>query len=339
MPNPIASSVLVLALAVAAPVAPAAKPGPVKFDFEADEAGKEPKGFELGRTGRGRPGAWLVRAEDGAPSGKKVLVQTDTDDTDYRFPFAVAGPALKDLRLSVRCRAISGAVDQGFGLVWRLQDADNYYVARANALEDNVRVYKVVGGDRRQLGWWSGKVVSGVWHELVVEASGDHFVVEFDGKKILDEHDQTFAAAGKFGVWTKADSVIAFVSASILAVSKKALGASVLAASGPAARSASARTSTQSPRASRWCDAMGVNTWAAFAGSDDLAMIDGDFAMLKGELQGVLAVLRGAGINIVAIHQHLTHEEPRMMFLHYWGFGPTVKLAAAVKAAVATQRR
>lgn len=210
MPNHAARSLLALFCALAAPVAAGDKAGPMKFDFEADEAGKPPKRFEFGRTGRGKQGAWLVRAEEGAPSGKQALVQTDTDDTDYRFPFAFTGPALKDLRLSVRCRAVSGAVDQGCGLVWRLKDADNYYVVRANALEDNVRIYKVVNGDRRQFGSWSGKVLSGVWHELAVEASGDHFVVQFDGKQILDELDQTFAAAGKFGVWTKADSVIAF---------------------------------------------------------------------------------------------------------------------------------
>jgi len=85
--------------------------------------------------------------------------------------------------------------------------------------------------------------------------------------------------------------------------------------------------------------AMGVNTWAAFAGSEELAMVDGDFAMLEGELQGVLKSLRAAGINVVAIHQHMTHEEPRMMFLHYWGFGPALKLAAAVRAALATQNK
>ena len=82
-------------------------------------------------------------------------------------------------------------------------------------------------------------------------------------------------------------------------------------------------------------NAMGVNTWAAFAGSDEKAMVDGDFAMLESELQAVLKALRGAGINIVAIHQHMTHETPRMRFLHYWGFGPTVKLAQGLKDALA----
>src|SRR5436305_12243931 len=83
---------------------------------------------------------------------------------------------------------------------------------------------------------------------------------------------------------------------------------------------------------------MHVDTWAAFAGSDDKAIVDGDFAMLETELQGVLKALRSAGIQVVAIHQHMTGETPRVMFLHYWGIGPTEKLARGLKAALATQR-
>jgi hypothetical protein len=81
-------------------------------------------------------------------------------------------------------------------------------------------------------------------------------------------------------------------------------------------------------------DAMGVNTWAGFAGTDDNALVDGDFAVLEGELQPVLKSLRGAGINIVAIHQHMTGEEPRLIFLHYWGQGKAQDLARAVRAAI-----
>jgi hypothetical protein len=86
-------------------------------------------------------------------------------------------------------------------------------------------------------------------------------------------------------------------------------------------------------------NAMGVNTWAAFIGSDDEAVVDGDYAMLESELQPVLKALRGAGINVVAIHNHMTEEEPRIVFLHYWGVGPTRVLAQGLKAALATQRQ
>src|SRR5581483_6865433 len=85
--------------------------------------------------------------------------------------------------------------------------------------------------------------------------------------------------------------------------------------------------------------AMGVNTWAAFAGTDEHAIVDGDFAMLEPELRGVLVALRAGGLDVVAIHNHMTGESPRVMFLHYWGVGPAAKLAAAVRAALDTQKR
>lgn len=81
-------------------------------------------------------------------------------------------------------------------------------------------------------------------------------------------------------------------------------------------------------------NAMGVNTWAGFAGTGSQAVVDGDFAVLEDELQPVLKSLAKSGIHIVAIHQHMTHEEPRIMFLHYWGQGKAEDLANAVRAAV-----
>lgn len=85
--------------------------------------------------------------------------------------------------------------------------------------------------------------------------------------------------------------------------------------------------------------AMGVNTWAAFAGADEKAVVDGDFAMTEGELQGVLKALRGANINVVAIHNHMTMEQPRIVFLHFWGVGPAADLAKGIKAALNTQQK
>ena len=181
-----------------------------KFDFESDTAGQPPKGFELALTGEGKPGRWVVQAVEGAPSGKNVLAQTDGDTTDYRFPIAYRGPELKDLRLSVKCKPIAGKGDQGCGIIWRLKDKDNYYITRANALEDNVHLYHVVKGRRVRFGGWNGKVASGVWHELAMEMAGDHIQVFFNGSKVIDTHDDTFKDAGKFGVWTKADSIIQF---------------------------------------------------------------------------------------------------------------------------------
>jgi hypothetical protein len=181
------------------------------WNFDRDTGGTAPQGFSFARTGDGRPGEWVVRSEAGAPSGGNVLAQLDADSTDYRFPIAVANqPLLRDGRVSVRCKPVSGRVDQACGLVFRYQDADNYYVTRANALESNVRLYHVVGGHRKEFASWSGKVSTGAWHAFRVDAKADHFEVYWDGKKIIDAHDTTFAAAGKAGVWTKADSVTYF---------------------------------------------------------------------------------------------------------------------------------
>jgi len=181
------------------------------WDFDMNQVDEAPEGFSFARTGTGRVGRWVVRAEKGAPSGANVLAQLDNDATDFRFPLAVANePKLRDLRLSVRCKLVTGTVDQACGLVVRYQDENNYYLTRANALEQNVRFYKVVNGNRQQLASWDGSVISGVWHELRVDAQADHFTVFWDGQPALNVRDQAFSTAGNVGVWTKADSVTYF---------------------------------------------------------------------------------------------------------------------------------
>ena len=185
--------------------------GPRTWDFQADALQAPPAGFSFGRTGRGREGKWLVIQDATASPSGHVLAQLDQDETDYRFPVAVAdAPAIKDLRLEVRCKPVSGKTDEACGLVFRFRDPDNYYVARANALEDNVNLYHVVEGRRRQIKGWSGKVSANAWHALAVEARGDRLQVFWEGKPIIDARDDTFKGAGKVGVWTKADSVTYF---------------------------------------------------------------------------------------------------------------------------------
>jgi hypothetical protein len=184
---------------------------PRTWDFQRDAVGAPPAGFSFGRTGEGREGRWVVLQDSTAPSGDHVLVQTDQDETDDRFPVAVAdAPSLKDLRLEVRCKPVSGKTDEACGLVFRYRDPDNYYVARANALEDNVNLYRVVNGRRREVKGWSGKVAPKVWHTLAIEARGDHLQVFWEGKLVVDARDDTFRDAGRVGVWTKADSVTSF---------------------------------------------------------------------------------------------------------------------------------
>ena len=186
------------------------------LDFEKDDIGKPPKGFSFALTGQGKPGVWVVRQDD--QTHGNVLVQTDPDSTGYRFPIAVYDAVTaKDLDLSVRFKAISGKGDQGAGLVWRYRDQNNYYVTRCNALEDNCTIYRVVNGRRQEVLNQTVKVSSNAWHALKVQATSDHFIVTFDGSKVLDAKDATFKEAGKVGLWTKADSVIAFDDFSIAA--------------------------------------------------------------------------------------------------------------------------
>jgi hypothetical protein len=199
---------VVVALAVSATVAVAIGQSS-KLDFENDNVGTSPKGFSFAMTGQGKPGVWIVKKDDQAHG--HVLMQTDADTTDYRFPVAVYdGVTAKDVDLSVQFKAISGKGDQGAGLVWRYRDQNNYYITRCNALEDNCTVYRVVNGRRVAFLNQNVKVASNVWHTLSVEVRGDHFVVTYDGKNVLDAKDGTFKDAGKVGLWTKADSVIAF---------------------------------------------------------------------------------------------------------------------------------
>jgi hypothetical protein len=185
-----------------------------KIDFDKDEVGKTPKGFSFALTGQGKPGVWIVRKDDGAHGN--VLVQTDADTTDYRFPIAFYDSfTAKDVDLSVQFKALSGKGDQGAGLVWRYRDQNNYYVTRCNALEDNCTIYHVVNGRRQAFMNHRIKVASNTWHTLQVTATADHFVVTYDTQKVLDAKDETFKDAGKVGLWTKADSVIAFDDLSI----------------------------------------------------------------------------------------------------------------------------
>jgi hypothetical protein len=184
---------------------------PVSWSFDADRDGQLPTGFEFARTGTGAIGLFVVRAAPDAPSLGNVLAQTDTDSTDFRFPIAVASqPMVRDGRLSVRCKVNQGRVDQACGLVFRYADANNYYVVRANALENNVRLYAFKDGKRKQFGEWDGAVAARQWHTLELEARAERFIVRWEGKPIIDARDSTFPNAGKVGVWTKADSVTWF---------------------------------------------------------------------------------------------------------------------------------
>jgi hypothetical protein len=186
------------------------------FDFTGDAVGQPPKGFVFGHTAKiGAPGTWVVLAE----GSNHYLAQTNADSTNSRFPVAVVSDAsTADVDLSVRFRPVSGRVDQAAGLVWRYQNEDNYYLVRANALENNVVMYKVERGRRSDLplkgaGRTYGKaakVPAGQWSTLRVVATGSSFAVSLNGVALYEVEDATFPAAGRVGVWTKADSVTHF---------------------------------------------------------------------------------------------------------------------------------
>jgi hypothetical protein len=183
---------------------------PVTVSVAETPLGDPPEGFSFARTGGGAAGRWAVVGDATVPGGK-AIEQFDRDVTDYRFPLAIApGEAGPNVEASVQFRAMAGKIDQAGGIAIRLVDADNYYVVRANALEDNVRFYRVVKGARYQLEGADLKVAPDVWHALTLRAEGDRFTVMFNGKTLFTVRDATFAGSGKIALWTKADSMTRF---------------------------------------------------------------------------------------------------------------------------------
>lgn len=209
--------IVLCTLPVFAGVSPASQ---LVLDFETAEVGKLPANFSTALTGGGGSVAWVVKEESSAPSGRKVLAQTSTDETSSRFPLCVYDDfTAKDVEVSAKFKPVSGKIDQAAGIVWRYQDKDNYYIVRANALENNVVLYKVENGKRTDLkpvgaGLFAyGKkatVLSGQWSELQVVTKGKHFAVSLNGESVLTVEDEAFTEAGKVGLWTKADSVTYF---------------------------------------------------------------------------------------------------------------------------------
>ena len=166
--------------------------------------------FTQWRTGEGDPAEWTVVA-DASAKGGQAIAQVSKDKTGYRFPLAIYKQfSGRDVEVSVRFKPVAGTVDQAGGVVVRLQTPDDYYVVRANALEDNVRFYRVAKGRREQLAGADVKVASDVWHTLALRAEGDHFSISYDGKALFTAEDDTFTGPGKVALWTKADSVTHF---------------------------------------------------------------------------------------------------------------------------------
>jgi hypothetical protein len=176
-------------------------PSTVEKKLSFDESTQSPLTAALGE--------WVVEADPSAPSGPNVLRQK-SKLAGSAFPLAfVPGLDLADMTVRVRCKPEAGAEDQACGLSFRLKDKDNYFLTRANALEGNVRFYKVVAGVRSQLASAERKVTANEWHTLEAKAFGTKITVSWDGEALIDATDATFAR-GSAGVWTKADSITAF---------------------------------------------------------------------------------------------------------------------------------
>lgn len=175
-------------------------------NFDQALPGAAPPGWTATKTGAGEP-KWTVERDDSAPSRANVLKQSGA----ATYPVCLKNePKLKDGFVEVKFKAVAGREDRAGGVVWRALDADNYYVARANALEDNVTIYHTIKGRRVAFQNVDRRVKSGAWHTLRVDFQGNRFTVTFDGEKVIEATDNSFSAAGKVGVWTKADSVTWF---------------------------------------------------------------------------------------------------------------------------------
>ena len=208
--KPYLSAILLACTLAFAPLSASAETGAAMIAIDRMTPGSPPAGFSFAQTGRGREGEWTVTSDKTAVTGQ-AIEQTSTDRTDYRFPLAIHdGLSAANVDVEIRFKAVAGKTDQAGGVAVRLHDADNYYVARANALEDNVRFYRVVNGRREQLDGANLKVTPNEWHTLALRADGQRFTVSFDGKKLFSTIDKTFEEAGGVALWTKSDSVTRF---------------------------------------------------------------------------------------------------------------------------------
>ncbi len=176
----------------------------VKFDDV--RVGKLPPKWLATETGNGSA-AWSVEKDDTAPSKPNVLVQTGEAD----FPVCIKQDTrLKDGFVEVQLKPLAGKDDQAGGVIWRCQDKNNYYIGRANALENNVILFRMVKGKRTEIKRVSAKVTSNAWHALRVDFKDSHIKIQFDGTQVLEFDDDTFKSSGMIGLWTKADSITAF---------------------------------------------------------------------------------------------------------------------------------
>ena len=183
-----------------------------KLDFEDTPTGSPPSGWRAVETaGDGKLAKWAVEERADAAGGKRVLSLVETRNSGSTFNLVLSDAVFPaNLTLSVKIYANTGGEDQGGGLVWRGKDAGNYYLARWNPLEDNLRCYKVVGDRRTMFESADVRADAKAWHEIAVTMQGSKGTIILDGKALLAFTDDTFPNAGRVGVWTKADAASSF---------------------------------------------------------------------------------------------------------------------------------
>jgi hypothetical protein len=182
-----------------------------RWSFDDSKIGVLPENWTEAKTGEGPGSMWRTVADGSAPSGSQALAQMSSAGPRPLFNLCVApNMSFRNMDLTVSLKAVCGVIDQGGGPVWRYQDANNYYIARANPLEGNFRVYKVVGGTRTQLDTADLDVPAGQWHELRVVHNADQIRCYLNGSLLLEVSDATLGSAGSVGLWTKADAVTFF---------------------------------------------------------------------------------------------------------------------------------
>jgi hypothetical protein len=176
------------------------------IDFDHESCGSLPCGWEAGVTGHGSP-KWTIEMDDSAPSPANVLKQSGSGT----FPWCIkTDTSIENGSVEVKFKPIAGGEDAAGGIVWRWKDRNNYYVARANALENNVSLYYTANGRRNTIKYANAPVSKNRWHALKVDFAGTSIRVELDGTVYIEEQDDHIRGAGAVRVWTKADSVTAF---------------------------------------------------------------------------------------------------------------------------------
>lgn len=176
------------------------------FDFDNETVGKLPFGFSANATGKAESIKWSVVNDN----GNNVVAQQSINSGSIYNLLVLDKIGFKGFTASVKIKAISGEEDQGGGLVWRYIDKNNYYIARYNPLENNLRFYSIVDGNRKQLVSVDSDIKQGEWFTMSIEMTGNKITCSMNGKTMIESTDDTFKSAGLIGFWTKADAVTYF---------------------------------------------------------------------------------------------------------------------------------